>query len=57
MEKVKIIDHSPVFHNKTGVIICKLPSEVPDNNWWYKIQFDDSDLKPYTFLQHELMTL
>jgi len=55
--KVKVVDNSPVFHNKTGVIIDKLPCEVPDNDWWYKVKFDNPDLKPYTFLQHELTLL
>jgi hypothetical protein len=56
-DKVKVIDYSPVFHNKTGVIVDKLPCGVPDNDWWYKVKFDDSSLKPYTFLQHELTVL
>lgn len=57
MQKVKIIDHSPVFHNKTGVIFQKMLCDVPDNQWWYKIKFDDSNLPSYTFLKHEFITI
>lgn len=57
MQKVKIIDHSPVFHNKTGVIFQKMLCDVPDNQWWYKIKFDDSNLSSYTFLKHEFITI
>ena len=44
-------------HNKTGVIFQKIPCDVPDNQWWYKIKFDDSNLSSYTFLKHEFITI